>query len=81
LFSAIGRLHRLLFIYTPFEYSSEVSQLLPTALVRVVSDELAQAPLTAIALLSQGGSAILDNRKRAAPGAADFFVLHIQRLA
>ena len=52
----------------------------PTALIRVVGQELAEAVITAEALLALLTSAILFNSQRAAPGTGDSFVLHIQSL-
>ena len=59
----------------------ELTQLRPTALVGVVSYKLAEAHLTAEALLPESRSAILDDRKREAPVAGNWFVLRNKTLA
>jgi hypothetical protein len=59
----------------------ELTQLRPTALAGAVSYKLAEAHLTAEALLAETRSAILDDRKREAPGAGNWFVLRNKTLA
>ena len=58
----------------------QVANFRPTALVGVVGQELAEAVVTAVALLVLLASAILFNSQRVAPGTGDRFVLHIQSL-